>query len=109
MDEFLFYGTGVRRNRTEQLYDILIVAKDGLGKTRIMYKAHLSWIPMGKLIKLAEAEGLIEEVEVPKYALRGRRGSLTGWKTTEKGLKYAKDVYDNSKLFQEAKEGEVND
>ena len=61
---------------------------------------------MVELLKFAKAEGLIKEVEVPPYKLyRSIRSPAVVWKTTEKGLKYAKDVYDNSKLFQEAKEG----
>ena len=71
MDEFLFYKVGGRRNRTESLHDLLVVAKNGLKKTRIMHEANLTWYLMIELLKFAEAAELVEEVEVPKYELYG--------------------------------------
>ena len=100
IEEFLFHKVSGRRSRTECLHDILIVAKGGLKRTVIMEAARLSWIPMNKLLNVAEAAGLIEAVEVVRRGLRGRTGAA-GWKTTDKGLKYAKGVYDNWKLLQE--------
>ena len=102
MEEFLFYKMGRQRNRSESLHDLLIAAKSGLKKTRIMYGASLSWALMEKQLKFAEAAGLIEEVEIPpSYS---RKKPTRGWKTTKKGLKYAQNVYDNSKLLEEAKD-----
>ena len=96
MDKFLFYKVGRRRNRTEIMHDILFVAKDGLKKTRIASEATLNWYQMVELLKFAKAEGLIKEVEVPPYELyRSIRSPAVVWKTTEKGLKYAKNIYDN--------------
>ena len=96
MDVFLFYKVGGRRIRTESLHDLLVVAKDGLKKTRIAYEATLNWYQMVELLKFAKAEGLIEEVEAPLYELYGSiRLPAVVWKTTEKGLKYAKNIYDN--------------
>jgi len=102
MDEFFFYKTGVTRSRDESLHDLLITAKDGLKRTRIMYGANLSWNPMLKMLKLAEAAGLIEEVEEPRYGRYGKRSPAAVWRTTEKGLRHAKIIYDNFKLLQEA-------
>jgi len=100
MDEFLFWKAGKkRRDRSESLHDLLIVAKDGLVKTRIMYGACLSYNPMLKLIKSAKAAGLIVEFDIPPSYWRKK--SIRGWKTTEKGLKYAQGVYDNAKLLEE--------
>ncbi len=101
MEEFLFYKTGVTRSRNESLHDLLIVAKDGLRRTRIMYGANLSWNPMLKMLKSAEAAGLIREVDGPRHGRYGNRNSAIIWKTTEKGLRYAKNVHDNFKLLQE--------
>jgi len=96
MNKFLFYKVGGRRSRTESLHDLLVVAKDGLKKTRITYEATLDWYQMVELLKFAKAEGLIEEVEVPQYELYGsKRSPAVIWKTTEKGLSYAKNIYDN--------------
>ncbi len=96
MDEFIFYKVGGRRNRTEILHDIFVVAKDGLKKTRIASEATLNWYQMVELLTFAEAEGLIKEVEVPPYELyRSIRSPDVVWKTTEKGLKYAKNIYYN--------------
>jgi predicted transcriptional regulator len=96
MDECIFYIVGGRRNRAECLHDLLVVAKDGLKKTRIASEATLNWYQMGELLTFAKAEGLIKEVEVPPYKLnRSIRSPAVVWKTTEKGLKYAKNIYDN--------------
>ncbi len=100
--EFLFYKLGRRRDKSESLHDLLVTAKDGLMRTRIMYGANLSWDPMVKLFNFAKAAGLIEEVEIsPSY---WRKKPFRGWKTTKKGLEYAKNVYDNFELFKEAEE-----
>ena len=100
VNEFLFWKADKkRRDKSESLHDVLIAAKDGLNKTRIMYAACLSYKPMLKLLKSAKAARLIEEVEVPPSYWRKK--SIRGWKTTEKGLKYAQGVYDNAKLLEE--------
>jgi len=94
MDEFLFYKVGRRRSRAECLHDLLVVAKDGLKKTRIASEATLNWYQMIELLTFTE--GLIKEVEEPPYKLyRSIRSPAVVWKTTEKGLKYAKNIYDN--------------
>ena len=102
MDEFLFYKVGRRRSRTESLHDLLVVAKNELKRTKIMHEANLSWRSMTELLKFAEDAGLIEEVAVLQYERYGRKKPAIVWKTTEKGLKYAKNIYDNSKRLQEA-------
>jgi len=40
-------------------------------------------------------EGLIEEVDVPQYERYRSKKPAIVWKTTEKGFKYAKNIYDN--------------
>lgn len=101
MNEFLFHQTGKRRNRNERLYDLLITARNGLIKTRIMYGANLSWETTVKLIKSAEAAGLIEEFEAPHGRRYWKNKPTMIWKTTKKGLKYAESVHDESKSGKE--------
>ncbi len=83
--------------RTEIMHDLLIVAKDGLTPTKIMQRSNLSWNPVIRYLKLAEAEGFIEKVEVIDWRIK----PTSGWKTTEKGREYAQFVYEGSKLFRE--------
>ncbi|GAH13619.1 unnamed protein product, partial [marine sediment metagenome] len=90
MDEFLFYKKTRRRDRTEILHDILIVAKKGMLKTRIMYGVNLSWNVMDELLRFAKKAELIEEVEDPKHHWRKKPTMV--WKTTDIGLKYAQDI-----------------
>lgn len=91
MNDFLFCNTSRRRNRTEMLHDILVVARNGLCKTRIMSGANISYTPVMKLLGYAQGEGFLEEVEIlPSYF----RKKHIGFKTTEKGLEFAKDVFD---------------
>jgi len=97
--EFLFHVTKRRRDKAESLHDILVAAREGLKKTKLMYATNLSWAPMFKLLKLAEARGLIEEVEAPPHQRHWKKGPTLVWKTTPKGLEYAKTVYDNYKMF----------
>ena len=101
MEEFLFHKTGIRRGRDEQLHDVLVVAKDGLKRTRVMYESNLGWVSMNELFKSAEAEGLMEEVEAPRRERHWKKKPTIVWKTTEEGLRYAKNIYDNSKLPRE--------
>lgn len=80
------------------MHDILIAAKGGLARTNIMYKSNLSWTSLMKYVKLAKDDGLIEDIDDLTSAWRTR--SLIGLRTTEKGLKYARSVYEGSKVFQ---------
>ena len=98
MEEFKFYKTGWKRNRTEMMHDLLITAKHGDTPTRLMYGTRLAWKPMHEMLRAAEAAGLIEKAMIPpSYS---RKTPSKGWKTTVKGLKYAKSVYDNHKLLE---------
>lgn len=102
MNEFLYYKIVRLRDRNEALHDLLVTAKKGMKKTRVMYGANLSWNLMKKLLLFAEAEGLIKEVEAPKGQRYYRKDKPTMiWKTTERGLEYARDVYDGSKQLEE--------
>jgi len=101
MNEFFFYNTSERRNKTEIMHDMLITAKDGIKRTPLMSRTNMCWKLMHELLKVAQDAGLIEEVEIqPAY---WRMKPTRGWKTTEKGLQYARTMYENYKLL----EGEV--
>jgi len=101
MKEFFFYKTGRKRSVSEIMHDMLMTAKDGIRRTPLMYGANVSWERMHALLKSAEAAGLIEKFEIqPSY---WRKKPTHGWKTTQKGLEYARGVYENHKLLQEVK------
>ncbi len=54
---------------------------------------------MTKLLRTAEEAGLIEEVKVLDYERYGRKRPAIVWRTTEKGLAYAKGVHENYQLL----------
>jgi len=62
-----------RRARHDIIMDILKIAKNGIAKTNIMYKAKLSYTQLEQYLKALEKAGFIQE----------KSGS---WTTTEKGL-----------------------
>ena len=72
-----------RRSRDEILADILKVAKAGVNKTHIVYKANLNFrIVKGYLSYLLEV-GLIENENPGRI-----------WRTTERGLHYLEEYRD---------------
>lgn len=99
--KFLFRNNVRLREKTQSMHDFLVVARLGLKKTKIMYAANLSWTSMEKLIVEAEASELIEEIEAPRHQQYWTGKPTMVWKTTQKGLKYAKVIYDNWKQLKE--------
>lgn len=72
------------RSRTDIAAAILEIALDGAIKTRIMYKAFLSFPQLKEYLSILEARGLLEHVAVDRE-----------YRTTDKGrqfLKMYKDV-----------------
>jgi len=65
------------RSRTDIVSQILEAANGGASKTRIMYKAYLSYAQLKEYLSVMLENGLIEYVE----------GDRT-YKTTAKGLKF---------------------
>ena len=51
MDKFIFYKVGGQMTRTESLHDLLVVAKNGLKKTKITSEAILTWYLMIDLLR----------------------------------------------------------
>ena len=74
----------MRRGRFEIIGDILSLAKDGAGKTTIVYRANLNFNVVNRYLRLLIQEGLISPAD----------GSARKLKTTEKGLLYLK-AYEN--------------
>ncbi len=94
---FFFHRLDRKRDRTERIHDVLIAAKDGEIPSKIMYASSISWAPLQKILKVTEDAKLIVKVDIGDSSWKKR--STLGWKTTEKGLKYARGVYDNSRLL----------
>jgi len=66
------------RSRTDIVTQILDAANgNGANKTRIMYKAYLSYAQLKEYLSILIANGLLEENQAEKL-----------YKTTEKGIKF---------------------
>jgi len=65
------------RSRTDIVATILDAARDGSTRTKIMYKAYLSYTQLKEYLSILVENGLMEYEE----------GQLK-YKTTEKGLRY---------------------
>ena len=83
------------RSRTEIISQILEAADDheGIGKTKLMYKAFLSHDPLEEYVKILIESGLL------------CYDSITGtFKTTEKGLKFLSIYTEMDRLMIEEQE-----
>jgi predicted transcriptional regulator len=83
------------RSRTEIISQILQAAGDheGIGKTKLMYKAFLSHDPLEEYVKILVESGLL------------CYDSVTGtFKTTEKGLKFLNIYTEMDRLMIEEQE-----
>ncbi len=67
------------RSRTDIVSQILEAANSGATKTKIMYKAYLSYAQLKDYLSMMLENGLLEYVEGKKL-----------YKVTEKGMKYMK-------------------
>ncbi|HEY6949970.1 MAG TPA: winged helix-turn-helix domain-containing protein [Nitrososphaeraceae archaeon] len=81
------------RSRTEIVSMILEAGNDGATKTRIMYKAFLSFAQLREYLSLLIENNLLEYLE----------GSKT-YKTTEKGLNFLKMHNEISRLLTQPEE-----
>ena len=77
------------RGRTEIVGNILEAANEGITKTKIMYKAFLSYSQLKEYLSILIENNLIEYLE----------GTHT-FKTTEKGLNYLKMHNEIGELLQ---------
>ncbi len=81
----------MRRGRIDIIIDILETAKEGVNKTRIVYKANLNFKLADKYLALLQKHGLMEN-KIDKYII------------TEKGkefLERAQDMFLNYSLISE--------
>ena len=74
-------GYALHRSRMDIIEDILCVANEGAGKTRIMYGCNLSFEQLHVYLDLLVSKGLLNSV--PQRT--GARSNLNMYETTEKG------------------------
>lgn len=88
-------GTRKNRNSIEIGASILLVAREGAKKTRIMYSANLSYGQLNRYLQLLTATGLL-----------AHDGPKRGYKTTERGIVYLRQYsdYETSKVLSQQKE-----
>jgi predicted transcriptional regulator len=77
------------RNRTEIVSNILEAANDGISKTKIMYKAYLSYNQLREYLSILIENNLIEYLDGDNK-----------FKTTEKGLNLLKMHNEMAELLQ---------
>lgn len=93
----MFYqlALGKYRSRSDIVYQILLAAKeiDGVTKTRIMFKAYLSFGQMKEYLKLLIDSELLEHIP-----------ESSTYRTTAKGLKIMETCDKMNELVSEARE-----
>ena len=75
------------RSRTDIVSTILESAIGGATKTKIMYKAYLSYAQLKEYLSMLAESGLIEHIPTDRT-----------FKTTEKGLKFIKAASEMSRM-----------
>ncbi|RZN38059.1 MAG: hypothetical protein EFT35_05280 [Methanophagales archaeon ANME-1-THS] len=68
----------VQRSKLEIMADILFVARNGAGKTAIVYRANLNFTRLKSYLTCLEAKGLLENIG-------------TVYKSTERGNEFLRD------------------
>ena len=87
-----------RRDRLRIIAEILVIAKDGVLKTQIMYKANLSFAQLNEYLNFLIKRELLKVNEDNKK---------TFYKTTSKGVKYLENYEEISNLLRKGKENPV--
>jgi len=72
--------------------EILEVAREGVLKTQIMYRANLSFAQLNEYLSLLLNLNLLEAVETPEKTI---------YKTTDKGLRYLQSYREIRELLKE--------
>ena len=75
----------VKRNKMEQIFDILSAVRTSKQPTRVMYAANLEYKTMMKLLKILEEHGLVE-----KACKKRRKSYAYTYQATNKGLEALK-------------------
>jgi predicted transcriptional regulator len=78
--------------------EMLVIAKNGSLKTQIMYRANLSFAQLNEYLNYLIRRGLLKRHLV---------NEKTGYKTTDKGVKYLEGYEKISKLLRRGKENPV--
>ena len=87
-----------RRDRTSIIAEILVIAKDRSLKTKIMYKANLSFAQLNEYLNFL----------IRRKLLKTNIGNgKTSYKTTRKGFKYLKSYEEISNLLRGENENPV--
>ena len=73
-----------RRSNIEIIADMLKIGENGVGKTRIMYGANLSYSQIQKYLGFLVGQGFIDKMEVGNPAVT--------YKVTENGLKLLNSI-----------------
>ncbi len=74
--------------------EILDVAREGVLKTQIMYRANLSFAQLNEYLRLLLDLDLLKVVETPKKTI---------YETTDKGLRYLQSYREIKKLLNKGK------
>jgi len=83
-----------RRDRLFIMAEILVVAREGALKTRIMYGANLSFAQVNEYLRLLLDLDLLKVVETSKKTI---------YETTDKGLRYLQSYREIKKLLNKGK------
>lgn len=87
-------GSRRRRDRLFIMAEILDVAREGVLKTQVMYRANLSFAQLNEYLSLLLELNLLAAVETPEKTL---------YKTTDKGLRYLQSYREIRELLKKGK------
>ncbi len=87
-------GSRKRRDRLFIMAEMLDVAREGVLKTQIMYRANLSFAQLKEYLSLLLDLNLLEAVKTPEKKI---------YKTTHKGLRYLQRYREIRELLKEEK------
>ena len=85
-----FGGSRKRRDRSGIMAEILEIAREGVLKTHIMYKANLSFAQLNEYLSLLSDLNLLEAANTSKRTI---------YKTTEKGSRYLQSYIEIRKML----------
>ena len=85
-----FDGSRKRRDRSGIMAEILEIAREGVLKTHIMYRANLSFAQLNEYLSLLSDLNLLEAANTSKRTI---------YKTTEKGSRYLQSYIEIRKML----------
>jgi predicted transcriptional regulator len=88
-------GSRKRRDRLFIMAEILEIAREGVLKTQIMYRANLSFAQLNEYLSLLMDLNLLEAVKISEKNM---------YKTTDKGLRYLQSYREIRELLKKGKE-----